>query len=153
MREGGARDMEGAAQMDVQHGVEIFLAEILHRSVADIAGIVDQPVDPAIMVERRLYDGAAALRRGDAVGRDDRLAALRLDRGHHFGRRAGIDPLAAHRAARIIDHDPGAACAEQFRIGAAKPTPGTGDDDDAIVVAQFGHERAFRWIMQMMAQG
>jgi hypothetical protein len=73
-RESRPHDMKRAHQMDVDDRLEILVADLVQRAVADIAGIMDEDVDAAVMVERRLDDRPAAGRRrhGFGAGNGDR---------------------------------------------------------------------------------
>src|SRR5262249_37817122 len=57
-----------AAQMDVQHRIEVLVRHLLQGRGPDDPGVVDQDVDAAVVIERRLDDRAAPNRRGDRRG-------------------------------------------------------------------------------------
>ena len=91
------------------------------------AGIVDEDVGAAEMldgvVEHRLAAGHG--RNIGAVG--DRAAALRLDRVDHLLRHRDIGAAAVARSAEIVDHDRRALAREQFGVGLAEPAARAGD--------------------------
>ena len=68
-------DVEGALQVDVDDRVEQVGRHVVERLVAQDAGVVDDDVDAAEGVDRRLHDRRAALGGGHRVGVGDRLAA------------------------------------------------------------------------------
>ena len=68
-------DVERAAQLRVDHRVELRLGELGERRHAHLAGVVHHDVDGAERVERGVDDGRATLGRRDGVAVRDRLAA------------------------------------------------------------------------------
>ncbi len=82
--------VERAAQLRVDHRVELRLGELGERRHAHLAGVVDDDVDGAERVERGVDDGAPTLGRRDGVAVRDRLAA-------------GGDDLGDDRVGRRID--------------------------------------------------
>ena len=72
----GVRDAEGAEHVDAVDEVPVLLGDLLERRVAEDAGVVDDDVDLAEGVDRRLDDLRAVL---DGVVVRDGLAARVLD--------------------------------------------------------------------------
>ena len=95
--------MECAAQMNVQYQLEIRVGHFLQRRAANDPGIVDEDVDPSVMVERRLDDRLAAFGRGHRLGARDRLATRGADLLHHLLRGTYVDAVALEAGARIVD--------------------------------------------------
>ena len=52
-RERGPHHVEGAAQMDIDDGVEVLVAHLFQRPAPHGAGVVDEDVDPPVVVQRR----------------------------------------------------------------------------------------------------
>ena len=69
---------------------------------------MDEDVDPAEMLQRRVDDRLAARGGGHRLGARDRLAAGRDDLVDHLGGRAGVGAVAGEAAAGVVDHDLGA---------------------------------------------
>ena len=53
--------MKCAAQVHIEHGIEVRLRHFLQGRCADVAGVVDEDVDPAEVVQCGLNNGVAAL--------------------------------------------------------------------------------------------
>src|SRR5262249_10255285 len=103
-------DAEAAEDVDAVDEIPVLLAELVEARVAEDAGVVDDDVDAPPGVERGLHDLAAVL---DRVVVGDGLAARGLDLLDDLvGGRAALAP-AVHRAAQVVDHDPGPALAEE----------------------------------------
>jgi hypothetical protein len=132
---GRADDMEAAAQVDVNDRVEILLAELAERAPADVAGVVDQDVDAAEVIQRGFDNRLAALRGRYRLMAADSLAAGIADRLHHLFDRTGIAAVAIHAPTDIVDQHSGAACREQERVGTPHPPPRARDDGDPPVEA------------------
>ena len=91
------------------------------------AGIVDQNVGAA-----EILDGVVEHRLAAGHGRDvgavgDRAAAFRLDRIDHLLRHRVVAAGAVTRAAEVVDHHRRALAREQFGIGLAEPAARAGD--------------------------
>ena len=74
-----ARAQEGPAQVDAEHLVELLERQLVDRPEVAEPRVVDQHVEPAVALERRLrhdVDGAVVAHVG---GDDQRLAAKRFD--------------------------------------------------------------------------
>jgi hypothetical protein len=125
--------------MHVDNGPEILVADFLQRAVADIPGVVDEDVDPAVVLERRLDDRLAAFGRGNGLGAGHRLAAGGPDFPHHLLRGAGIEAIALDADAGIIDHNFGTLRGQEQGIGPTEPPAGAGYHGYAIVESEFGH--------------
>ena len=95
--------------MDIDDGVEVLVAHLLQGSSPDVAGIVNEDVDPSVVVKCRCDDCLAALRCGDRLATCDRVAARRLDLGHHLLCGNSIRASPGQGTTRVVDHDPGAS--------------------------------------------
>ena len=89
--------------------------------VAQNAGVVDEDVGAA-----KILDGVLEYRLAAGHGRDvgtvgDRAAALGLDRVHHLLGHRLVGAGAVARAAEIVDHDGRALAREQSGIGLTEP--------------------------------
>ena len=118
-----ARRAEGAAQVHPHDVVPHADVHVHEHLVAQDAGVVDQHVQLAEGVERRLHQATGAVPVGDVVVVPDGLAAELLDLRHDV----------VHRP-DVVDHDAGSLPGELERVLTADPAAGTGDDDDASVV-------------------
>ena len=113
-----------AHQMDVDHQPEIVEAHLGEALVAQDAGIVDEDVDAAPVVQR------AADHRGDAASsvtdaaNGDRDPACRVDL-----RRDGVGRLAR----QVVDDDPRALAREEQRVLAAEAAARARDDRHAVL--------------------
>src|SRR5690606_31788105 len=103
---------------------------VLERGVPQDPGVVDDDVDAAPGVERRLHDGPAALGGGDRVVVGHGLAAGGLDLVDHLLGRRRAAAGAVHRAAEVVDHHVGAPPGELEGVGPAEAATRTGDDRD-----------------------
>lgn len=114
-REGCPRRADRRQQVELERrapGVVIDLEE--PATGGDAADVVDEPVEPAVAIERRADELLGSLRRGQVDG----------DRGHA----RTVEPL---RAARGAD-DVCPLAGEQLDGCAADPGGGAGDDDDPV---------------------
>src|SRR5690606_6680939 len=118
---------------------EILVGNIFQRSIADIAGIVDQDIDAPEVVQGGIDDGLPALGGGHGFRTGHRLAASGLDLVHHLGGGAAIDTLATHADTGVVDHHFRTSCREQQRIGATQAATGASDHGDAVVESQLSH--------------
>ncbi len=75
----------------------------------------------------------ALLAVGNRIVVRHRLAAGRLDLGHHLVGHRVLTAAPVHRAARIVHHHLGAAARQQHGVRAAEAGTGAGDDGDAVV--------------------
>ena len=112
------------------------VAPVLERHVFDVLflaqrGVVDEIVDAAEFLERRLRHRVDRGGIGDVGNCDERAAARRFDLLHHLVR---FGAVLAH-----VDHDRAARGRELERDGAADAAPGAGDDRDAVLQFLFGH--------------
>ena len=119
--------------MHVDHRLAVFDAHLVEDRVAQDAGIVDDAVDPAEMVDRRLDDlaGGDGFRDRLEVG-DGRAAAL-LDLLDHFLGGRGARARAVGGDAEIVDDDLGAFGGAEQRDLAADAAARAGDDDDFVL--------------------
>ena len=111
----------------------------LWKALSQDAGAVDDDVDRAERVERRLDDGLAAGGGGHRVGVGDGLGAEVEQLLHDLLGRTDVAALARQGAAEVVDHDAGPATGELQGVRAAQPTPGAGDDGHLAVEADVSH--------------
>ena len=135
-------DVERAAEVDVEDGVDEVGGEVLERLVAEDAGVVDDDVDAPEGVDCGLHDRRSALGRGDRVGVGDRFAAGGLDLVDHLLRRPGVGAGAVDRAAEVVDHDQRTAGREQQRVLTAEATTRPRDDRHLAVESELTHGQA-----------
>ena len=125
--------------MDVEHRPEILLGDLFQRRVANIAGVVDENVDAAVVVQRGLDDLASALGCRHGLGARDGLTARSSDLSHDLFGRTGIGAFPSQAAAEIIDDDSCPPRREKQGIGAAEPSACARDDGYAIVESELWH--------------
>src|SRR5581483_4081535 len=77
-------NVECAAQVHVEHRVEVLVAQFFQRTAANVAGVVDQDVDATVVVQRGLHDCAAAFGGAHRVSTGDGLPACRADLADHL---------------------------------------------------------------------
>jgi len=133
VRRGGAAHIERPLEVDADDRVELLFRHLVEQAVAQIAGVVDDRVDPAERVDRRLNHRLRAVPARDAVAIGDRSAARRDNLVCDLlgDRRATRCPVQAH--AEIVDDD---GCARPREIEgdpAPHATPGAGDQRDLSV--------------------
>ena len=122
----GAADKERAVQVHVDHRAPFFRVHFEEHAVAQDAGVVDDAVDAAEVVDRRLDDGIGAHPGGDAVGVGHRLAALGADFVHYLLRRTRVLAFAAYGGADVVHHHLGALGRHQQRELPADAAAGAG---------------------------
>ena len=93
----GAGDVEIAGQMDAEHRVPFLRAHLVENAVAQDAGDVDHPVDPAEGIDRLRHHRLGIVPFGDAAAIEYRLAASRRDLVDHPLGRTGVRTLALDR--------------------------------------------------------
>src|SRR3954454_25187430 len=104
-----------------EHRVSLVVAHLVDGRAERVAGVVDDDVDPAPRVDRRLDErvGHAVLRQ--VAGVDGRLAADLVRR------------LLRQVPVEVVDHDLGAVLGEQLGRRAADAPGAAGDDRDLVV--------------------
>ena len=137
--EHGPHDMECAAQVDIQHRVEVLVTHFFQRCAAHDPGVVDEDVDAAVRIERRGDDRLAAGWGGDRVGADDSLTTGSNDLTHHIFRRTGVDAVTGEAAPWIVDDNLRPLRGEQHGVGAAEPSATSGDDRYLAIESQVSH--------------
>src|SRR5205085_5125159 len=135
---GGVADIERAHQVHLDDGLQSFHANLVEDHVAQDAGIVDDAVEAAEVIGRRLDDPARRDRFRHRVEVWHRSAAALLDFLNHFLGRRGRGTRAIRRAAGIVDHDLGAFGGAEQRDLAPDAAARAGDDDD-LVLQRFCH--------------
>ena len=122
---------EVALQVDAHDVVPLGLGHVDEHAVAQDAGVVDEDVEVAERLDRRVDEALGALPVGDVVAVGDGLAAERLDLGDDLVGRAVVGAGAVVGAAAVVDDDLGPFGGEQQGVLAAEAAPGPGDDRDA----------------------
>src|SRR3546814_7653535 len=82
--------------MDVDHRLKLLIRLLLYHAIARVAGVVDDDVQPAEAVERRLHETFAEVGRGDFADACHRLAARRLDGRDRLRRRILVEVVDDH---------------------------------------------------------
>jgi hypothetical protein len=114
----------GAHQVHVHHQSEIVHRHLGEALVAQDAGVVDQDVDPAPGLHRRIDHRLDRVHIGHRPGRRHRLTARRDDLVNHALRR---------RLGQIIDHDPRALRGQIQRVTAAQTPARTRHDRHSVL--------------------
>lgn len=115
--------MERAAQVHVEHRIEVFTRHFGKRGAPHVAGVVDQHVDPAERRFRGFDDRRAALGRGHRCRAGDGGTASSDDLVDDGGGGAGIGSGASRFAADVVDDDVRPARGQQQCVLAARPRP------------------------------
>ena len=116
------------------HRVPLLFGGADEHAVAHEAGVVDDHVEAAEGVERRLHERAGAVPVGDVVAVGDRLAAGGADLVDDLAAPGRVEPPRPSSAApRSLTTTLAPSARERERVGAAEPAPGAGDDHDAAV--------------------
>ena len=129
----GVADIERTHQVHLDDGLERFHAHFVEDHVAQDAGIVDDAVEPAEMIGRRLHDLARGDRFRHRLEIGHRNAAALLDLFDHLLGGRGVRSGAVRGDAGIVDHDLGAFRGAEQRNLAPNATARAGDDDDFIL--------------------
>src|SRR5271166_1771618 len=77
--------------MDIQDRLEVFWRHLLQGRCANDAGVMDENVDPAIVVQRRFSDRTFPFRRKYRRGNRDGFASGGYDLSRHRLRGTGIE--------------------------------------------------------------
>ncbi|MOA01415.1 hypothetical protein D3C78_1208230 [compost metagenome] len=120
-RLGGTQDAERCGQVAVDDGVPLLVAHLLDHVVPGVAGVVDDDVDAAVVLDSSLDEAIGEIDSGDTADAGHGFAASGADLGNHFFSRAGI---------QVIDHHTGAIARQFQRDAATDATTGTGDQGD-----------------------
>ena len=134
-----AHNVEGAAQVNVDHGLEVVVGHLLQRRPANVSGVVNEDVDAAVVVQCRVDDRLAARRGRHRLGAGDGIAARRGDFAHHLVGGRGVGAVTGEAAAGIVDDDLRALRRQQQGVRAAQPPAAAGDDGDPVVESQVSH--------------
>jgi hypothetical protein len=102
-----ADDPEGDDRVDIQHRLELLVGHLVRHAVPGVAGVVDDDVDLAELVDGLLHQRVRHALLGEVASEDRGLAA---DLG------CG---LLGDVAVQVVDQDPGALLGEQLCGGAA----------------------------------
>ena len=137
---------EVALEVHPDDVVPLLLAHVDEEPVPQDAGVVDQHVEVAERLDRRLDQALAALPVGHVVTVGDGTAAGGHDLGDHLlGRGAAV--AAARTAvvggpATVVHHDGGALGREEQGVLTTDAAPSAGDDRDPSL--ERSHVRAPR---------
>src|SRR5690348_16390023 len=93
--------------MYLDDGIPIDRTHAVEDAVPQDAGVIDDAVDAAKVVDRRLDDAFGSLRIGDAVAVGDRRAAGFADLSHDLVGHAFIAAVTLRRTAQVVDDDLG----------------------------------------------
>ena len=118
---------EGAAQVDLEHPVEVLVGEVEEGPIAQDAGVVHPDVDAAELGLGRPEDPVDPLAGGHGVVVRDGLAPLGLDLLHDAIGGLGGATAAVAVAAEVVHDDlrPGAASASAWARPMPAPAPVT----------------------------
>ena len=131
--------MEGAMLMHREDLVIVLLTIVLEPFGPEIAGIVDEDIEPAERRERGIHDRLAALRGGHALGAGHCLATRRHDLIDHGLSGAGVKAGTGDTAAIIVDHHFRAKLAEQQCIAASQPARRACDNGCPAIESELAH--------------
>ena len=120
-------DAERALQMHLQHLVPGGFGGLGKGLVEQDAGIVDEDVGAAEMLDGVVEHRLAARHGRDVGAVGDRAAAFRLDRIDDLLRHRDIGAGAVARAAEVVDHHSRALAREQLGVGLTEPAARAGD--------------------------
>src|SRR5450756_2724784 len=146
---GGPADVERAVQVHVDHGAPFLRVHFEKHAIAQDAGVVDDAVDAAEVVDGGLDDGVGAHPGSHAVGIGHRLTALGTDFVHHFLRRAGVFAFAAYRTADVVHHHFGALGRHQQRELATDAAARSGHHHH-LVFHHVGHMALLKFAEKMI---
>jgi hypothetical protein len=136
---GGLGDKECALDVHRIDRVDIGFGEVAEANVSLIAGIVDDNVNAAEILDGSCDDCGAAGFGCHRVVVGDRAAAGGANFFHHaIGVFAGT-ALARGAATKVVDNHGGAAGGESQAVGAAKAATRPGDDRDTAGEIEFFH--------------
>ncbi len=119
--------------MNVEDGLEVLRCELRERLVAQDAGVRDQDVDLAEILEGRVDDLLAAFEGGDGVEAGDGVRAERFDLLDDLAGSGIRGARSVGRTAEIVDHDTRPAAGQVQGIGSSDTAAGAGDDGDLAV--------------------
>ena len=120
-------------EVDGDDGVPLGLGHVDDHPVAQDAGVVDQDVEVAERLDRRVDQALGAFPVGHVVGVDDGLAAEVADLGDDLLGRRRVLTVTVVGATEVVDDDPGPLRGEQERVLAADAASRSGDDRDSTV--------------------
>ena len=121
----GLGDVEHRPEVHGDRRLDRALRQVLEQPRAQDAGVVDQDVDPAELLDRVGHDAPGVLAVRDVVHGRDRPAAGVLDLRHD-----GIGPGAPRE---VVDHHRGATGGQLTSVLGTQPLPGARDDGDLAV--------------------
>ena len=131
-------DKEAAVEVNRDHREPVLGRHAVKDLITQHAGVVDDGIEPAEMVERGLHDLLRRTPFGNGIGADGGRAAASLDQLLRLLRRRCRLTLAGQRSPDIIDYDLGSGSGHRNCDLAPNAAASTGDDGD-FVFQQAGH--------------
>jgi hypothetical protein len=125
--------------VDRDDEVPVLDIHLEHALVAEDARVVDEDVDPAEAVDRRLHYLLGAVPLGDAVVVRHRLAARRLDLVADLLCGSGVRSLAFHRAAEVVYYNLRSTARKKKGVSAAEASAGPGNNRNSIIKPYVSH--------------
>ncbi len=122
------RGSESALQVHVDHGIPVGLLHVEDHAVAEDAGVVDEDVEPAELVDGLFDHPSGLVEVGDIGPVDDRFAAGRADLVDDAPGRSHIATRSVDITPEIVDDDLGAPGSQQQSVLAPDTPPRSGDD-------------------------
>ncbi|MNY33825.1 hypothetical protein D3C86_1681230 [compost metagenome] len=104
VRRDGTGHVEAALQVHLHHRVEVLFGHLVEDAIAQVARVVDQPVDAPVHINRMLNDAMGGVPLRHAVGVGAGLAAGRANLVHGLLGRPGAATSAIHAHAQVV-HD------------------------------------------------
>src|SRR3546814_6608721 len=103
--------------MDVEHLLELVVTYLLNHAVERVAGVRDDDVETVEGLDRGVDEAVAEIGVGDVADAGDGIAAERLDRGYHLGRRLLVEIV--YDDARARSEEPTSELQSLMRISYA----------------------------------
>ncbi len=127
MLDRGLGHEEGAGQVDRDDLLPVLVGHLGHGPVDRDAGVVDQDVDPAVLVDHLVQDPAAVVRAADvALVHGDPLAG-------EVGHGGGEELLRGFGAAPVARRDVGALAGQFTADGGADAAGPSGDQGHPVL--------------------
>ena len=125
----GTQDPERRFEVHIEDGVPLFVGHLLDHRVPGVAGVVDDDVQAAEVVDRGGDEAFAEVGVGDAADAGYGLPARGLDRGDCFLGWFGVE---------VIDNDPRTLAGQLQRDLTPDPSAGAGDNGDLPIKSSHG---------------
>src|SRR5690606_2537599 len=120
----GPQDPERRLEVHVQDGVPLLVGHLLHDRVPRVAGVVDDDVQSAELLDRGVDEPLGEAVLGDTADTRDGLAT-------GFG--DGGNGLLGRSLVQVVDHDRGAVTGQLAGDLGTDAAPGSADDGDLAV--------------------